>query len=377
MIKTDLVTRCRQTFRNRNLLLWMLLVPVLMSGAGNIVIGAFDGESPVIVCIQDLDGDSRFAEKVVEELASEYEVVAVPGDEDLDVRMADISERRTGSSVFGIVIPDDFDHYVVSSFIAGTFDAGLHAGGLSYVISVMSGNGTDYRDGMPHVVLPPEGAGTDSDVGVMLEFITETGSLRSFFLPGLLVSVVMLVVCGLVVGEECLRRTSGLGLQLDRTRSPIRDRTVALVLWAAVASATVMAVAYAVSLPFGPVPLSWGIVPAFAVLSVLVASLGLFISELVTDPRSAAMATSAVLLPMLLLSGGLVPRGLFPDSMYALSLLDPMTYAVEAVRSALGGDAPLLTNCAGVIVFSVLFLLFWVMVRHRRSRWRSFFSRAS
>ena len=67
---------------------------------------------------------------------------------------------------------------------------------------------------------------------------------------------------------------------------------------------------------------------------------------------------NVVLFPLLFLSGALYPTGGMPAALRAVARANPVTYAVDLVRHALGQPAEVAAPTAGGVVLGVLLLAF-------------------
>lgn len=96
-----------------------------------------------------------------------------------------------------------------------------------------------------------------------------------------------------------------------------------------------------IAIPFGFRPDWVGV----AILMVLIATLGLALAAMsntlgliLKNPGALASVVNGVMVPLLLLSGILLPLSLAPTWLYNLSRLNPLTYVVNASRDLVIGD---------------------------------------
>ena len=76
---------------------------------------------------------------------------------------------------------------------------------------------------------------------------------------------------------------------------------------------------------------------------------------------------NAIALPLLLLSGILLPMALAPDWLQFLSNINPLTHAVDAARALFNGDWGNPDVAIGVTISAIL-AVFAVWIGSRRSR---------
>lgn len=128
----------------------------------------------------------------------------------------------------------------------------------------------------------------------------------------------------------------------------------------------------AVAWPFG-----LRVSPAgFAVALVLLALLGFVLSSCsyalalgLKDENALASTLQFLTLPLLLLSGILLPLSLAPDWLQAVASFNPLAYAVDAARALLGGDIASVETLRGFAVLAPLAALamWWAARSFRRA----------
>lgn len=126
-----------------------------------------------------------------------------------------------------------------------------------------------------------------------------------------------------------------------------------------------------VAIPFGLDP-SWGGV-LVAIMMVCVLALGMAAASysaglILQDEDSFAPAVQGVTLPLLLLSGVLLPMSLAPDWLRWLSYFNPLTYVVDAVRDLFQGEVLTADVAKGTAatVGIALVLTWWAARRFQR-----------
>ncbi|MBC7110354.1 MAG: ABC transporter permease [Archaeoglobi archaeon] len=117
-----------------------------------------------------------------------------------------------------------------------------------------------------------------------------------------------------------------------------------------------------------------GLLPALAVgllLSVTFSSLGVSMALRMESMEGFQMIMMIISLPLIFLSGAIYPLGSMPEWMRTLSLFNPLTYGVDAVRCLLIGpsasDFSLLFDLALLVSLAFLFLLI-AMLEFERAR---------
>jgi ABC-2 type transport system permease protein len=188
--------------------------------------------------------------------------------------------------------------------------------------------------------------------------------------PGLLVQLAMFGASGVGFGliaevrvgvVERLRVTpvSRVALLLGRA---LRDIVVLLI------QAVILIL---VALPFG---LNIDLQGVLVVLG-LVALIGLAIASIayaaalwLRSEDSYAPLIFTATLPLLLLSGVLLPMSLAPDWLRAIASINPLAYAVDAARAVFNGQLDDVSVLKGVVIMSVLALISTVLAARQFGR---------
>ncbi len=97
---------------------------------------------------------------------------------------------------------------------------------------------------------------------------------------------------------------------------------------------------------------------ALAAVSAMSAMLGLLLAARIRSVENFAGIINVVLFPLLFLSGALYPTDGMPPPLRAVARANPVTYAVDLVRHALGQPAEAGALTAGGVVLGVLVLAF-------------------
>jgi ABC-2 type transport system permease protein len=197
-----------------------------------------------------------------------------------------------------------------------------------------------------------------------------SGGPYNVFVPGLLVQLGMFGAAGVGFGliaevrvgvVERLRVTpvSRVALLLGRA---LRDIVVLLI------QALILIL---VALPFG---LNIDLQGVLVVLG-LVALIGLAIASIayaaalwLRSEDSYAPLIFTATLPLLLLSGVLLPMSLAPDWLRAIASINPLAYAVDAARAVFNGQLDDVSVLKGVVIMSVLALISTVVAARQFGR---------
>jgi ABC-2 type transport system permease protein len=101
---------------------------------------------------------------------------------------------------------------------------------------------------------------------------------------------------------------------------------------------------------------TWLLLLVAVVDAVLGTALGLFLSAFAATEFQAVQFLPAFVLPQFLLCGLLVPRDQLPDFLYAISVVMPLSYAVDAMRTItteVSGGAEVAKDLLVVVAFAV------------------------
>jgi len=164
-----------------------------------------------------------------------------------------------------------------------------------------------------------------------------TSSYQSFVFPGI---VVMAALFGAMLTAISTVYDREFGMLRLMLASP--SGVPAVLAGRAVAAAVVGILHGGVVLVSAPLFMSVTIAQAGAALAVLVATsaassvLGLLVAAPLRSVENFAAVVNVVLFPMLFLSGALYPTAHMPGWLRAAAVLNPVTYAVDLMRAALG-----------------------------------------
>lgn len=106
----------------------------------------------------------------------------------------------------------------------------------------------------------------------------------------------------------------------------------------------------------------WNILLAILVLFVTAigfVGLGLVFASRITDPQTFQILFNFLIMPLFLLSGAIFPVESAPNWLGSIVFLDPLTYAVEALRSLLVGISHVgfLESLLAILVFDAVMVL--------------------
>ncbi len=135
-----------------------------------------------------------------------------------------------------------------------------------------------------------------------------------------------------------------------------------------VQAALLLAVAWAFGLRADPTGVLISLV-LMALLGLLAASCSYALALLLKDENAFAPALNFFLLPILLLSGILLPLTLAPDWIRAVASVNPFAYAVDAARSLFDGslgDTPVLLGFGTTAVLALI-ALWWAARSFRKA----------
>ena len=96
--------------------------------------------------------------------------------------------------------------------------------------------------------------------------------------------------------------------------------------------------------------------PLMLLISIGFVNLGLIIGSLMETLEGFQLIMNFVVMPLFFLSGALFPIGNLPYALRVLSLLDPLTYGVEAMRSVALGVSYLPISISLLVVFQFVVL---------------------
>ena len=118
---------------------------------------------------------------------------------------------------------------------------------------------------------------------------------------------------------------------------------------------------YDMSLPEAP----FSVALAFVISSFSFFAVGFVLAGLLPSARTASVVGQAIYFPLLFLSGAILPRQMFPDTLHRISDFLPLTYVVELIQDLWLKDS---WNPTALVVLAGLFIVS-VAVSARTFRW--------
>lgn len=204
--------------------------------------------------------------------------------------------------------------------------------------------------GMPFFYLAILGSGLNGAVNTG----SAGGNYMEFIAPGILS---MVILFGSIFSGIQVIMDRQFGFLKETLVAPVRRESI--VFGKAVGGATTAVLQGMLMLgiaAFLGVAVQWQNLPAailvMAATSVTFVAFGIAIASVMDDMHGFQLVTNFLVMPMFFLSGALFPLSSAPQIVRTISLFDPLTYAVEALRALLVGQAatPLLTSAAAIAV---------------------------
>jgi ABC-2 type transport system permease protein len=175
-----------------------------------------------------------------------------------------------------------------------------------------------------------------SGLGSLMQAGTGGVDFKTFLFPGVLSMSVLFTAA-----------FAGISMVWDREFGFLREMLVAPVSTTAILlgkclggasvatiqSVVVIALAGLVGVPYDPLMILELIVLLF-IMSFMITALGLILASRVKQVQSAMPLVQMIITPLMFLSGALFPLSRLPAWLTVVTHLNPMTYAVEPVRSA-------------------------------------------
>ena len=175
-----------------------------------------------------------------------------------------------------------------------------------------------------------------SGLGSLMQAGTGGVDFRTFLFPGVLAMSVLFTAA-----------FAGISMVWDREFGFLREMLVAPVSTtsillgkclggasvATIQSVVVIALAGLVGVPYDPLMIV-EIIALLFLMSFMITALGLVLASRVKQVQSAMPLVQMIITPLMFLSGALFPLSRLPDWLTVVTHLNPMTYAVEPVRSA-------------------------------------------
>lgn len=168
------------------------------------------------------------------------------------------------------------------------------------------------------------------------------GNYISFLVPGIITQTVLLsaVFWGIIILQD-----KRFGFLSELLVAPVAR--IKILLGSAAGGATISIIqgfmVFAVSFIFGFRPYNWLWVPAallvLILMSLALTSLGAGIASMVDDFQGFQGINNLLIMPLFFLSGALYPLTNIPIGLKIVTLINPVTYMVDALRYLLAGPA--------------------------------------
>lgn len=330
-----LIKEFRQTLRNRLLLYWLLIPPIVQLIILGAALDPILHHLPLGICDESNSLLSRQFKDTFE-AAQVFQIRQAPAD---PATMAKLLERGAISAM--VLIPPDFSDRLASGKKAQVQT--LVDGGDAYTARYAAG---DLTQVMRH--FNPEGAGRPLPIRAETTILYNPGLKSSWYLvPGILGSVLSLV--GTLVSSTVLLREKETGTleQLIMTPASAWEIILAKIAPIFILLMGDVVLALMLSVFFFGLPLS-GNPPIFLAGSGLYISscigAGLLLATVCSSQRQAQLCSFFLNIPLIQLSGSVVPFESMPAALQQLAVLDPLRYFAVFARAALlkGGGVELL-----------------------------------
>lgn len=197
---------------------------------------------------------------------------------------------------------------------------------------------------------------------IILGYLLGGSGYIDFLFPGILGMCILFTAVNETMGATVKYRSSGLFQKITASPFSSIEWNLSRILAGTIVVLLSVAVAFLVaSLVFGERPdinaISLALVLAGAFIFI---GLGMIMAYIVVNVDSVNAASITLIIPLMLISGSLFPVERLPDYLRFLSILSPLTYLNEGLRSAMFGGDPgyALTNLA-ILVF-LGFVLFCI-----------------
>lgn len=362
IILADVSCHLKEMFRNRHLIVWLIVIPLMISGISQLMITSLEVDDSVsaTVYLQAKDPSSASVDIVRNGISEYCTLVEIDSSVDTQAFMEEIrSENPSGLTVF-LILPVHFDEYVINSIGLGEFEVNVHADGLSYVVDILDSGSDDYNDGKPHI------AGlynSDEYVDKVSDFLHGNVDVHDYYFASTAVSMVLLTVLNLVLDittEERRRRLDNLFMH-----SKLNDarKFISTFLWIqppAILSFVVVYLTYGAHHFLIP---DAHLIPAFLAMILFGTAFSLFVSELLYDVSSTTIVSGTILLPILILSGSIIPVQFMSDSLRSVASVIPVSHVTDVVRASFFPSDAFFTDILIILGFSAFFVVLWKAIR--------------
>lgn len=350
-IATDIKYSLKQTFRNKAVVFWIFIFPIILF----LIFGyIFGGQSDnITLYYQDNDG-SQVSSALIQSINSTGAVELKEGSgKDLPQMLKD------GKIPAYLEIPSGFGKNVATATSGSASSAGLpiyydkskpaSMAAISIVQQVSNGFNMKTAGAKEIIAVNPQEAASSG----MNYF--------DFLLPGILAIGVMSAV-NMAVGSITRLRDNGVFRKLATTPFSNMEWIAARIInWTIIVILTLALAMFVAWLVFGINP-HIDIITVLLVITgtALFSGLGIIIANYAKDGESAINATMAINFPLMFISNTFIPVDNLPWFLQYLAAISPLTYLSEGLRSSMitGNTGDALTNLAiigvlGVALFGV------------------------
>lgn len=349
--------------RQRSTLVWIIIIPLILTLICSSLILVFDDQNSVCVYVQDAD-DTNVSRKTVKMIDEQIKVVLVDKDLTLDEIKA-MKEKDTRTVMGIIVLPQGYKQWAVNAAAHNDGKAMVYMDDKSYEIEVKASE-TPSSSKEPVIVVSKNIGG--SMVPVVEEIFGSDQSLFIQLTPGVVIAILSEVVLGLTIGARSSLREKGVEKMIQNTGLRRYHVLFANFVCGLVPSVIVCAISLIILSLYHAIPISAMTVVLLFLSSLCLVSLGLLLSVFIRNRQSSSIAVSVILVPLLLVSGALIPISAMGDWLQALSQISPMTYMITGLKQSLGMNLGTdMALCVAVIMISTaVFSILWAALESRR-----------
>ena len=333
-------------FRSRSMLAWLLLYPILLTTISGSMVFLLDISDDMCVYVQD-QSQTQYSQRFIDELENNINVTMINPSENIETYVQAHPDR------YVIVIPEELIDWMSHGIYAGEYTINILHEERSFGITVIPDSNVD---GNPTIILPDEV--TDSVIGSVLK--GDSDNAYKNYLATIVSVCIMQIVMSIVISNEVVNRQSNISRISRFTNIKGWEWELSQMLWMIIPVAISSVICYVIMCIFHVVvPSVTGILSIF-LFSMCLIPLGLIISRFVSNPQSTALASSVMIIPMVQLSGGIIPLKFMPQFFFIISRFLPMTYSIEGLRAsdcladAVSTLLPLAALCA---ILSLIWLI--------------------
>ena len=342
-------------FRSKSTIAWLLVFPILLTTVSGAIVYVLDHntDSSFTVYVQNNDSDNPISQRFILELEETTSVSMIDPSEDIDSYIAEHPGRMI------IVIPDDLTGWIAKSISEKGYSLNVHYEGNVFEMTVRD----SITDGNPEIVIP-----SDIETISQLQNVLngESGNPYKSYLSTILVVCVMNTIMSIILGHEISMRRNNVSRVLRFTRLKNWEWEISQILWTLVPALIASLIAYMVMCVFSIVSFTAAGLALLVLFAFSVVPLALIFSKFVPNPESASAASAVAIIPVVQLSGGIIPLYLMPDAFYWISRIFPMTYAIDGLRTAVTFSD--FIGCAvPIIVLTIVLSAIWLYLCARKN----------